>query len=57
MKASMNTQHPPTPPCPSTDPTTLFATTTFNYFEKPIPHQGVMNTQQEVNSAPPQIGK
>jgi hypothetical protein len=25
--------------------------------QKPIPHQGVMNTQQEVHPAPPQMGQ
>jgi hypothetical protein len=32
-------------------------TTKFGRHEKPIPHQGVMNTQQEINSTPPQMGK
>jgi hypothetical protein len=43
--------------CPSAGPTTLFATTTSSCFQNPIPHQGVMNTQQEIIPAPPQMGQ
>jgi hypothetical protein len=43
--------------CPSAGPTTLFATTTSGVLKNPIPHQGVMNTQQEVHPAPPQMGQ
>jgi hypothetical protein len=53
----MNTQHPPEPPSPQGAPQHYFQPKPLEILQKPIPHQGVMNTQQYINSTPPQIGK
>jgi hypothetical protein len=53
----MNTQCPPKPPAPQWALQHYLQPTPLVVLKKPIPHQGVMNTQQEINSTPPQIGK
>jgi hypothetical protein len=57
MKESMNTQRPPTPPAPQSTPQHYLQPPPLVIFQNPIPYQGVMNTQQEINSAPPQMGQ
>jgi hypothetical protein len=57
MKESMNTQHPLAPPSPQLTPHHYLQPPPPTIFQNAIPHQGVMNTQQEGNYAPPQMGK
>jgi hypothetical protein len=57
MKESMNTQWPPTLPAPQQAPQHYLKPPPLTIFQKPIPHQGVMNTQQDIILAPPKIGK
>ena len=53
MKESMNTQRPSSPPAPQH----YLQPPPPNILKKPIPHQGVMNTQQEINPTTPQMGQ
>jgi hypothetical protein len=57
MKASMNPQCPPAPPAPQQAPQQYLQPPPPTVLQNPIPHQGVMNTQQEVHPAPPQMGQ
>jgi hypothetical protein len=57
MKESMNTQCPPTPPTPQQAPQHYLQPPPPVILQNPIPHQGVMNTQQEIKSNPPQMGQ
>jgi hypothetical protein len=47
----------PSTACPPAGPTTICTTTTPCVLQNPIPHQGVMNTQQEMHPTPPQMGQ
>jgi hypothetical protein len=53
----MNTQDPPAPHAPQQDPQQYLQQPPLVVLQNPIPHQGVMNTQQEVHTAPPQMGQ
>jgi hypothetical protein len=53
MKESRNGLHPPTPPAPPQAPQQYLQQPPPTMFQNPIPHQGVMNTQQEVHPTPP----
>jgi hypothetical protein len=57
MKESMNTQRPSTPPSPHSAPQHYLQPPPLVVLQNHIPHQGVMNTQQEINSTPPQMGQ
>jgi hypothetical protein len=43
--------------CPSAGTTTIRATTPPAMLQNPIPHQGVINTQQDAQHPPPQVGQ
>jgi len=53
----MDTQHPLTPPAPQSAPQHYFQPPPLVILQNPIPHQGMINTQQEINSTPPPMGK
>jgi hypothetical protein len=53
MEVSMNTQRPPATPAPQH----YFQPPLSTILRNPIPHQGVMNTQQEIKSTSPQMGQ
>ena len=55
MKDSMNVPHPLVPPTPQQAPQQYFQQPPPTVLQNPIPHQGVMNTQQETHPAPPQM--
>jgi hypothetical protein len=57
MRASMKSQDPPTPPAPQQAPQQYLQQPPSIFLQNPIPYQGVMNTQQVINPAPPQMGK
>jgi hypothetical protein len=57
MKESMNAQRPPVSPAPQQAPQQYLQQPPPTILQNPIPHQGVMNTQQEVHPAPPQMGQ
>jgi hypothetical protein len=57
MKASMNTENHPTPPAPQQAPQHYLQPPPPMIFQNPIPHQGIMNTQQEVHPTPPPMWK
>jgi hypothetical protein len=57
MKASMNTQHPLAPPAPQPVTQHYLKPPPPTVLQNPIPHQGVMNTQQEGNPIPPKMGQ
>jgi hypothetical protein len=53
----MNSQGPLAPPAPQHAPQQYFQPPPPSVFQNPIPYQGVMNTQQVINPAPPQMGQ
>ena len=55
MKESMNTPRPPVLSAPQHAPQQYLQQPSPIVLQKPIPHQGVMNTQHEVHPAPPQM--
>jgi hypothetical protein len=57
MKESMNGPRPPAPPAPQQAPQQYVQQPPPAVLQNPIPHQGVMNTQQEMHPAPPQMGQ
>jgi hypothetical protein len=57
MKDSMNVPCPPAPPAPQQAPQQYLQQPPPTVLQNPIPHQGVMNTQQEMHPAPPQMGQ
>jgi hypothetical protein len=57
MKESMNTQRPQAPRAPPQVPQHYLQPPPPVVLQNSIPHEGVMNTQQEINSDPPQMGK
>jgi hypothetical protein len=57
MKDSMNVPHPLGLPTPQQAPQQYFQQPPLIVFQNPIPHQGVMNTQQEIHPGPPQMGQ
>jgi hypothetical protein len=57
MKESMNAQPPPAPSAPQQAPQHYLQQPPLDVLQNPIPHHGVMNTQQEVHPAPPQMGQ
>jgi hypothetical protein len=57
MKDSMNVPRPPAPPAPQQAPQQYLQQPPPTVLQNPIPHQGVMNTQQEMHPAPPQMGQ
>jgi hypothetical protein len=57
MKDSMNVPHPPAQPTPQQAPQQYFQQPPLVVLQNPIPHQGVMNTQQEMHPSPPQMGQ
>jgi hypothetical protein len=57
MKDSMNVPRPPASPAPQQAPQQYLQQPPPMVLQNPIPHQGVMNTQQEVHPAPPQMGQ
>jgi hypothetical protein len=57
MKESMNAPRPPAPHAPQQAPKQYLQEPPPAVLQNPIPHQGVMNTQQEVHPAPPQMGQ
>jgi hypothetical protein len=52
----MNVPHTPTSPTPQQAPRKYLQHPPPTVLQKPIPHQGVMNTQHEVHPVPPQMG-
>lgn len=56
MKESGNGPHPPTLPAPQQAPQQYVQHPPPVVLQNPIPHQGMMNTQQEMHLAPPQAG-
>jgi hypothetical protein len=57
MKDSMNTPCPPASPTPKQSPQQYFQQPPSDILQNPIPQQGVMNTQQDIHPAPPQMGQ
>jgi hypothetical protein len=57
MKESMNVPHPLVTPAPQKAPQQYLQQPSPVVLQNPIPHQGVMNTPQEVHPTPLQIGK
>jgi hypothetical protein len=57
MKESMNMQRRPVPPAPQQAPQHYLQPPPLGILQKPIPHQGVMNIQQDINSTPPRMGQ
>jgi hypothetical protein len=57
MKESVNGPRPPAPPAPQQAPQQYVQQPPPAVLQNPIPHQGVMNTQQEMHPAPPQMGQ
>jgi hypothetical protein len=57
MKESGNGPRPPAPPAPQQAPQQYVQQPPPVVLQNPIPHQGVMNTQQEMHPAPPQMGQ
>jgi hypothetical protein len=57
MKESMKFQCPTTSPAHQQAPHHYLKEPPLTILENPIPHQGVMNTQPEISSTPPQMGK
>jgi hypothetical protein len=57
MKESKNGPRPPVPPTSQQAPQQYVQQPPPVVLQNPIPHQGVMNTQQEMHPAPPQIGQ
>jgi hypothetical protein len=51
----MHTEHPLMSPTPQQAPQQYLQQPPLAVLQNPIPNQGVMNTQQEVNPAPPQM--
>jgi hypothetical protein len=56
MKESRNGPCPLVPPAPQQVPQQYVQHPPLTMLQNPIPHQGVMNTQQEMQPAPPQVG-
>jgi hypothetical protein len=57
MKDSVNGPHPPAPPAPQQAPQQYVQQPPPAMLQNPIPHQGVMNTQQDMQPTPPQLGQ
>jgi hypothetical protein len=57
MKDSVNAPRPPVSPTPQQAPQNYLQQPPLAIFQNPIPHQGVMNTQQEMHLSPPQMGQ
>jgi hypothetical protein len=57
MKESMKTQQPPAPPSPQPTPQHYLKIPPPTILQNSIPHQVVMNTQQQIKSTPPQMGQ
>jgi hypothetical protein len=57
MKESVNGPRPPAPPTPQQAPQQYVQQPPPAMLQNPIPHQGVMNTQQDMQPAPPQMGQ
>jgi hypothetical protein len=57
MKESGSGPHPPAPPAPQQAPQQYVQQPPPAVLQNPIPHQGVMNTQQEMHPTPPQMGQ
>jgi hypothetical protein len=55
MKESLNTQHLSLPLAPQSTPQNYLQPPPMAFFQNPIPQQGVMNKQQEINYTPPQM--
>jgi hypothetical protein len=53
----MNSQGPSTPPAPQQAPQQYLQPLPPAVFQNTIPYQGVMNTQQVINPAPPKMGQ
>jgi hypothetical protein len=56
MKDYVNAPHPPVPPAPQQAPQNYLQKLPSNVLQNPIPHQGVINTQQKMHLAPRQMG-
>jgi hypothetical protein len=57
MKEFGNGSHPLVPPAPQQAPQQHVQQPPPTFLQNPIPHQGVINTQQEMHPTPPQIGQ
>jgi hypothetical protein len=57
MKESGNGPRPPTPPTPQQAPQKYVQQPSPVVLQNPIPHQGVMNTKQDMHPTPPHMGQ
>jgi hypothetical protein len=57
LKDSGSLPHPPAPPTPQQAPQQYMQQPTPAILQNPTPHQGVINTQQDTQPTPPQLGQ